>query len=179
MYNTPYYKQICKEMEKLGKLKNTIFLGQQVYPQDFYGLLKKVPKQKRLELPVVEELQMGLSQGLALENYLPVSIYQRIDFLPRASDQIVNHLNLIKDLSRGRFNPKIIIITTIGSKKPLDTGLQHSKDLTKLFIEMCDFPVLNVKTVKEVKDAFKMAREKNNSIMIILWQDLWKEEENV
>jgi hypothetical protein len=44
---------------------------------------------------------------------------------------------------------------------------------------MCDFPVLNVKTVKEVKNAFKMAREKNNSIMIILWQDLWKEEENV
>jgi len=175
MYNTLYYKQICKEMTKLGQLKNTIFLGQQVYPQDFYGILKEVPTQKRLELPIIEECQLGMSIGLSLEGYLPVSMYQRCDFLPRASDAIVNHLNLIKDLSGGRFNPKVIIITTVGSKKPLNTGLQHSKDLTKLFVEMCDFPVLNVKTVEEVKHAYKMARKISISTMIILYQDLFKE----
>lgn len=177
MFNTEYYKQICKEMKRLGKMKNTIFLGQQCgESMDFYGTLKNVPQFKRIEMPVAEEMQLGLSIGLALEGYLPISIYQRMDFLPRACDQIVNHLNLINELSRGKFNPKAIIRTTVGSKSPLNVGLQHSKDLTKAFIELCNFPVLNVTNVDEIKDAYKMAREGNISILIIEYQDLYKEE---
>jgi len=174
-----YYYAICKEMEKLGKLKKTIFLGQQVKGDkgelDFYGTLKNVSLKKRIELPVCEELQMGMSIGLALEGYLPISIYQRMDFLPRCADQLINHLNLIEKLSFGLFKPKVIIRTTIGSTKPLNTGLQHSKDLTEGFSKLLDFPVIKVTTVKEVKDAYKLARNIDKPIMIIEVQDLYNE----
>lgn len=175
MFKTKYYKQICKENERLGRMKNTIFLGQQVGMFDFYGTLKNVSPKKRIEMPVAEDMQTGMAIGLALEGYLPVSIYQRMDFLPRACDQLVNHLSIMKDLSEGKVNPKVILRTTVGSSKPLDTGLQHKKDLTKGFVELLDFPVLNVTTVDEVKDAYKMARERNSPILIIEYQDLYKE----
>jgi len=97
-----YRKSLSYEMYRLSRFFNSIFLGQQVSVTDFYNTLNKVPKSKRFEMPVAEEMQLGMSIGLALEGFLPISIYQRIDFLPRACDQIVNHLNLINELSRKR-----------------------------------------------------------------------------
>ena len=175
MYNTLYYKTIKEWFNKLAKIKNSIFLGQQVYYEDFYGLLKDVDKSKRIEMPVAEEMQLGISIGLALEGFLPISIYQRMDFLPRAMDQLVNHLDLIKDLSHNLFNPKVIIITTVGSKYPLDTGLQHSKDLTKgLKSLLRNVKVYNPKTAKQADIAFKKSLKYDGSSILIFYQDLWK-----
>lgn len=170
-----YKKAITQEMTKLGKLKNSLFLGQQVGVTDFYGTLKNVPLSKRMEMPVAEEMQLGMSMGFALDGFLPISIYQRIDFLPRACDQLINHLDIIKELSKGRFNPKVIIRTTVGSKKPLDTGLQHSKDLVEGFIKiLSNILVIGVKTPKEVSEAYTHAKYDKGSTMIVEYQDLYE-----
>lgn len=168
-----YHKAIKEEMEEFAKNPNVLFIGQQVASEDFYNTLKDVSMKKRTEMPVAEELQLGMSIGLAMEGYLPISIYQRIDFLPRAMDQLVNHLNLIKTMSRGMYNPKVIIRTTIGTNKPFDVGLQHNKDLTELFKVALNFPVIKVTTVEEVKEAYQMAREIDSSILIIEEQELY------
>jgi pyruvate/2-oxoglutarate/acetoin dehydrogenase E1 component len=170
------YKQALKEeMEILCANPKVIFLGQQVGAEDFYGTLSDIHPERRLEMPVAEELQMGLSIGLALEGYLPVSIYQRMDFLPRACDQLVNHLDLIKEASQGRFNPKVIIRTTIGSRFPLDTGPQHSKDLTLGFLYLLpSIDIHKVKTVEQIHLAYKFARESENSSMIIEDQQFYQ-----
>jgi len=168
-----YKKAIYDEMMLFAKDPKTIFLGQQVGVEDFYGTLKGISKKKRMEMPVAEELQLGMSIGMALEGYLPISIYQRMDFLPRACDQLVNHLDILNKLSEGKFNPKVIIRTTIGSKHPLDTGLQHSKDLTKGFQALLNMPVMKVSTPEKVHAAYKIAREINQSIMIIEEQELY------
>src|ERR1035438_8566992 len=42
---------------------------------------KNVPREKLLEMPVTEELQMGVSTGLALTGLVPVTIYPRWNFL--------------------------------------------------------------------------------------------------
>lgn len=173
MKYSKYHQAICKEMLKLAKIKNSFFLGQQVGVTDFYGTLKNVSMSKRLEMPVAEELQLGMSIGLALQRYLPISIYQRMDFLPRCADQLVNHLDLIEELSRGIYKPKIIIRTTIGSTKPLDTGLQHMKDLTEGFQKLLHFPVIKVTTAKEVHEAYKYARISYSSVMIVEVQNLY------
>jgi pyruvate/2-oxoglutarate/acetoin dehydrogenase E1 component len=89
-------------------------------------------------MPVAEELQMGMSIGLSLEGYLPISCYPRMDFLPRAMDQIVNHLDLLEDLSKGLFMPKVIIRTSIGLES---AGLQHNKNLRAEFNYICKMPV--------------------------------------
>ena len=129
-----YHKALKIELEKIAKIKNSIYIGQQVNSEDYYGLLKDISLNKRQEIGVCEDLQLGLSTGLAIEGFLPISIYQRMDFLPRAADQLINHLDLIKAHSRNLYNPKVIIFTTIGQK---NTGMQHNKDLVQGFKFLC------------------------------------------
>jgi pyruvate/2-oxoglutarate/acetoin dehydrogenase E1 component len=173
MKYSKYHRDICNEMIKLSKIEKVLFLGQCVESEDFYSTLTDIPMHQRKEIPVCEELQLGMSIGLAMEGFLPISIFQRMDFLPRACDQIVNHLDLIAKLSRNIFSPKIIIRTTIGSVKPLNCGLQHSKDLSEGFKKLVSFPIFKVETVKEVKSAYKFARECKTSVMIIEDQNLY------
>ena len=47
---------------------------------------------KKIELPVFEDVQMGLSTGLALQGFIPITCYPRFDFLILAMNQLVNHL---------------------------------------------------------------------------------------
>ena len=168
-----YHKTICQEMINLSKLEKVIFLGQQVASENFYDTLIDVPMTLRVEQPVAEEMQLGLSIGLALEGYIPISIYQRMDFLPRAMDQLINHLNLIPTMSNRRFIPKIIIRTTIGNKEPLDAGPQHTQNLTEMLKIALNFPVLSPTTPEEVKIAYNRARSENNPIVIIERQSLY------
>lgn len=173
---TEYKKAIWEEMKKFAEDPRVIFIGQQVAAEDFYGTLKDISCDKRVEMPVAEEMQMGISIGMALEGYLPISIYQRMDFLPRACDQIVNHLNLIDRLSGRIFKPRVIIRTTVGSSKPLDVGLQHNKNLIEGYKRLVDFPVMLVRSASKVRKAYETARAIDSSIMIVEYQDLYQAE---
>ena len=158
---TNYKDQLSEAMKMCNDAENSIFIGQQIVwkGNPMSTTLDFVDKSKMIEVPVMEETQMGMSLGMALEGYLPVSLYQRMDFLPRAMDQLVNHVDLLNKLSEGKFNPKIIIRTTIGVSGPLDIGLQHKKDLVEGFKAMLHFPVIRVTTIEEIAQAYKQARE--------------------
>ena len=101
-------------MEYLAKNKNTIFLGQAVSVPGtaMFNTLKDINK---IELPVAEEMQMGMSLGMALEGYIPVTIYPRWNFLLLATNQLMNHLDKISEISNNKINPQIIIRTAVGS----------------------------------------------------------------
>ena len=71
---------------------------------------------------------MGMSIGLALQGFLPISIYPRMDFLLLAMNQLVNHLDKLPMMSNGQYAPKVIIRTKVGSRYPLDAGPQHTQD---------------------------------------------------
>ncbi|GAI58162.1 unnamed protein product, partial [marine sediment metagenome] len=107
-----YYAEIRRAMKLLAEDDRVIFIGQSTLHPDVTPLfesLEDVPLLKRMELPVIEDCQMGISTGLALEGFIPVSIYPRIDFLILAINQLVNHLDKIEEMSCGRFKPKVII----------------------------------------------------------------------
>ena len=55
-----YKDEIIRSMEWLGRKKDTIFLGQSVKfsGNAIYNTLKTLPEEKRIELPVFEEIQM-------------------------------------------------------------------------------------------------------------------------
>ena len=57
-----YFDELSRAMEYLGEQKDTIFLGQAVEYKGtaMTNTLKKVPRGKLLEMPVSEEMQMGL-----------------------------------------------------------------------------------------------------------------------
>ncbi len=143
-----YKSEIIRAMAYLGERKNTLFIGQSVCYSGhvMFNTLEdaKVPMSKRIELPVFEDTQMGMSIGLSLAGFLPISLYPRIDFLLCACNQLVNHLDKIYEMSRGEFSPKVIIRTMVGSKEPLNPGPQHCQDHT----EALRYMLTNVKVVK-------------------------------
>src|SRR5712691_6702526 len=77
-----YFDEIKRAMDWLGKQPRTIFLGQAVgYPGTaMFNTLKDVNPEKRWELPVAEEFQMGLATGMALQGFVPISVFPRWNF---------------------------------------------------------------------------------------------------
>ena len=114
-----YKSEIIKSMNYLALKKNTIFLGQSVsIPGNLiYGTLKNIPKSKKLELPVFEETQMGISIGLSLNGFIPVTCYPRFDFfilsLNKKSKSIpnINKINGILFPAKSIPAPKTQIMT--------------------------------------------------------------------
>ena len=121
-----YKKELIKSMNYLAKKPNTIFLGQSVEfsGNAIYNTLTGVPNKKKLEMPVFEDAQMGMSLGLAMNGFVPITCYPRFDFLILAFNQLVNHLDKVRKMSRNEIKPRVIIRTSVGSKKPLDGGPQ-------------------------------------------------------
>lgn len=161
---------ITKAMTMLGQLPNTIFIGQNVaYDGNVvYKHLAGVPMEKRLELPVAEEMQMGMSIGLALQGYLPISIYPRIDFMLLAMNQLVGHLDKLPILSDGGYKPKVIIRTRVGSKTPLNAGPQHTQDYTEAFrLMLTTVIVTKVTKPEEVMPAYEDALKRELSTIVI------------
>ena len=113
-------------MNWLSKKNNTIFLGQSVSfsGNAIFNTLKDIDNSKKIELPVFEELQMGMATGMAMEGLVPINCYPRFDFLILAMNQLVNHLDKLQIMSDGIFKPKVIIRVAIGSKKPLNGGVK-------------------------------------------------------
>src|SRR3990167_4985122 len=121
-----YVDALTKAMTWLGQKPDTIFLGQQVrYPgNSLFKTLEGVPMEKRIEFPVAEEMQLGVSLGLAMMGKTVISIFPRMDFLMCAMNQLVNHL----DKNLYPLTGRVIIRTCIGSTKPMYPGVQHCGD---------------------------------------------------
>lgn len=163
----------------LSRDKKVLFVGQSVaYPGSVvYHSLCRVPESKRIELPVIEEAQMGLSIGLSLEGFIPVSIYPRMDFLILAMNQLVNHLDKIEEISRGQFRPKVIIRTIIGSRRPLYPGLQHCSDYTNAFKGILkNIKVMKLAKSKEIIPAYKEALDSRKSTLLVEIADLYEKD---
>src|SRR5262249_2719739 len=106
-----------------------------------------VEPEQLLEMPVAEDLQMGMATGMALEGYLPICVYPRYNFLLLAANQLVNHLYRLPLYSEGGYNPKVIIRTAVPTIDPINAGPQHDDDFTAPFILM----LRTVRVVRLVK----------------------------
>ena len=157
-------------MELLAKDERVVFLGQNLlYPGGItIETMQTIPNDRKIEMPVAEELQLGMSIGLALEGYIPVSIFPRMDFLMRAMDQLVNHLDKIEEMSVGRFRPKVIIRTMIGARSPLYPGAQHSQDhTTALYSILTNIKVVKLTPADGIVECYKEALESKQSTILV------------
>ena len=130
-----YFDELKRAMEYLSSQSDTMFLGQAVAYKGtaMTNTLKDVDRTKLLEMPVDEEMQMGITNGLAVAGTVPISIYPRWNFLLCAVNQLVNHLDRMKAYSNGEYVPKVIIRVGIGSERPLNPQPQHTGDFTQAF----------------------------------------------
>ena len=121
-----YLDAINQAMGILGQHPKVIFLGQSVAYKGnvIYTSLANLPAERKLELPVFEETQMGMSIGLALGGFIPVSVFPRFNFLLLAMNQLVNHLDKIPHISKGVWKPRVIITECWDKVGPIDLYLE-------------------------------------------------------
>lgn len=167
-------------MDYLAADPRVLFLGQAVACPGtaMTNTLKDVAMEKRLELPVAEEMQMGMSTGLALAGHIPVTIYPRWNFLLLAVNQMVSHLDKLPIMSTGGYKPKVIIRTGIGSERPLHPQHQHVGDFTDAIRLMChNIDVIRLDEPEQVFPAYKMALERDDgrSTLLVEWGDFYNE----
>jgi len=175
-----YFEEIQRAMTYLGQQPDTVFLGQAV---EYAGTamtntLKEVSRDKLLEMPVNEEMQMGITNGLAIGGLVPISIYPRWNFLILAANQLVNHLDKYSIYTDGEFAPKAIIRVGVGSKRPLNPQIQHVGDFTKGFEHMLDtIEIIRLKEPEDVFPAYYKAynRIDGRSTILVEWGDFYHE----
>jgi pyruvate/2-oxoglutarate/acetoin dehydrogenase E1 component len=173
-----YFDELKKSMEYLAEHSDTIFIGQAI---EYAGTamsntLKDVSADKKLELPVCEDLQAGITNGLALDGKIPVSIYPRWNFLLLATNQIVNHLDKIPEISD--YKPKAIIRTGIGSIRPLNPQHQHVGDYTEAFkLMLKNIEVIRLDEPEQIFPAYEKAlnRTDGKSTILVEWGDYYSE----
>lgn len=167
MSRSEFKAAVNQSMLELAALPETVFVGQSVLYDGaaMYDSLAGIPNDKRLEMPVAEDFQMGFCIGLALKGALPVCMFPRMDFMVLALNQLVNHLDKAHLFG---WHPKVIIRTTVGQKKPLDAGPQHTQDHTEAFRRMLtSIPIVRVGSPVEVTAAYDTALAGTGSTVVV------------
>lgn len=169
-----YFVEIKKSMSFLSKQKKTIFLGQSVeVPGNLiFKSLQHIDKKKKLEMPVFEETQMGISIGLSLNGFIPVTCYPRFDFFILSLNQLVNHLDKFEKISSHEFKPFVIVRVLVGAKKPIDAGLQHTQNYFKEIKSMLKYvDVINLKNKTEIYKSYKKAVKLKKSTVFVEYSE--------
>ena len=175
-----YFDELKKSMNFLGRQKNTIFIGQavEVPGTAMTNTLSQIKKKKLMELPVAEEMQMGASLGLAMDGYVPISIFPRWNFLLYGVNQLINHIDKFQTMNGKKIKPKIIIRTGVGSKRPLHPQYQHIGDFTEGFKKMfTNIEIINLKEAKDIFPSYKKAytRKDNKCTILVEHGDFYNE----
>ena len=171
-----YLDEMKRAMDYLGEQDDTIFIGQAV---EYKGTamtnsLRDVDKDKLLEMPVCEEMQMGITNGLAISGKVPVSIYPRWNFLLLTANQMVNHLDRMPEFTHGEYIPKVIIRTSIGSERPLHPQAQHVGDFTEGFEKILNnIEIIRLEEPEDIFPAYHKAynRTDGKSTLIVEYGD--------
>ena len=174
--DSAYLSELRSAMSMLGADDRTVFLGQAVACPGTYmsQTLDGVPLDKRIEMPVAEEMQMGATLGLALAGQVPISIFPRWNFLILATNQLVNHLDKIPLYSD--YRPHAIIRVGVGSSQPLHPGPQHVADFTEAFMRMFDtVQVMCVRAAYQVDLSYRAALSQPGVHLIVEYADLYND----
>jgi len=173
-----YFDELKRSMEYLATDDRTLFIGQAVAVPGtgMSNTLKDISKEKLIELPVAEEMQMGISLGMALNGNIPISIYPRWNFLLCAVNQLINHVDKLSTMSNYKAN--VIIRTSIGSERPLHPQCQHVGDFTKAFQMICKtIEIIRLDEPNQIFPAYEKAllRDDNRSTILVEWGDYYTE----
>ena len=175
-----YFDELKKSMDWLATKQDTIFMGQAVVADGtaMSNTLKEVPLHKRIELPVFENTQLGISLGMSLNGTIPITIFPRWNFLACASDQLINHVDKALLMSNGGFMPKLIIRTSIGSEKPLHPQHQHVGDFTDAYAMICkNIDFIRLDEPNQIFESYVKAYERTDgkSTVLVEWGDFYNE----
>ena len=174
MEPTEYKIALTNAMTTLSKLDETIFIGQQIVyaGNPMSTTLTEVPKEKMIEVPVMEETQMGMSLGLAITGKTVISFYPRWDFVISAANQLINHVDKYELMTDKKVN--ILIRVGKGADVPLDPGHQHKANYINEFKSMCpNIEIHDLKTWQDVELSYKYAIENGGVHVLAEYPELY------
>ena len=175
-----YFDELKAAMNYLGKKSNTVFIGQAVSVPGtaMYNTLKEIDPCKRIELPVLEDTQMGMSLGMAIAGKKVITIYPRWNFLLCATNQLVSHVDKFPIMTEYAVKPGLIIRTSVGSERPLFPGHQHIGNFSNQYRQMLKtVEVIELKEPKDIDPAYKHAynRRDGKSTLLVEFGDYYNE----
>lgn len=166
-----YFNELQKAMSLLAEHPKTVFIGQAVEYEGtgLYDSMSHLPAEKKIELPVAEYLQCGLANGMAIEGLIPVSTFPRWNFLLMGTDQIVNHLDKLITMSKGKCTPKVIVRVSVGSSSPVDPQCQHKGNFTEAFRSMLqNIEIIELIEPEDIIPAYEKALNREDGVSTIL-----------
>jgi pyruvate/2-oxoglutarate/acetoin dehydrogenase E1 component len=173
---TPYLDALTESMKLVMDDPSTIFIGQQIvyYGNPMSKTIEGLPKERMIETPVMEEVQMGMTIGLSMTGKRVVSFYPRWDFLICAANQLVNHLDKLEIMSDGDWKPNVIVRVGKGSDTPLDPGHQHKADYTEEFSSILKHTtVIKLDTADKILPAYKRALSEGGPFVLVEYPELY------
>lgn len=171
---SPYKDELTKSMTWLGEKNNTVFIGQQIVyaGNPMSTTLTSVDKEKMIEVPVMEETQMGMSLGLSLNGNTVISFYPRWDFIISATNQLVNHVDKFELMTGKKVN--ILIRLGKGSDTPLDPGHQHKGNYFNEFKSICkNITFHNLVDSTTIFETYKNAYETGGVHVLVEYPELY------
>jgi len=171
---SPYKDALTNAMTFLAEKQDTIFIGQQIVyaGNPMSTTLGDVPKEKMIEVPVMEETQMGMTLGLAITGKQVISFYPRWDFIVSAANQLINHVDKFEVMTGKKLN--IIIRLGKGSDKPLDPGHQHKGNYLEEFKSLCkNIEFHDLKTPNDIELAYKYVTKEGGIHVLVEYPELY------
>lgn len=170
-----YKTHLTEAMDLAAQKNNVLFVGQAVSVDGtaIRNTLVNVPQKKLIEFPVDEDFQMGFCTGLAFASILPICIFPRWNFLLLATNQIVNYLDKVKQITKLDIPPKVIIRTSTGSTTPLHPGIQHVGDYTSVFRGLLqNINVVKLDSKDQILNEYKIAIDRTDGISTLLVENV-------
>ena len=171
---SPYKDELSRAMAFLGQQDNVMFIGQQIVyaGNPMSTTLGDVSKDKMVELPVMEETQMGMTLGMAMTGKTVVTFYPRWDFIVLAVNQLVNHIDKYELMTGKKAN--ILIRLGKGSDKPLDPGHQHKGNYLSEFKSLCpNIQFHDLQKTQDIVSAYQSAYERGGAHVLVEYPELY------
>jgi pyruvate/2-oxoglutarate/acetoin dehydrogenase E1 component len=154
-----------------------VFIGQQIV---FRGnpmstTIEDVPKEKMIETPVFEEVQLGMATGMSTTGLCVVSFYPRWDFLICGTNQLVTHLDKFKHMTG--YDAHVIIRVGKGSDDPLDPGVQHKGDYSSQFRDiLTTIDIVNFYDKSNIYETYVRAYESKKPMILVEYPERYTNE---
>ena len=129
------------------------------------GLIDKFGPERVMDTALAENGITGIAIGAAIAGMRPLMVHMRVDFLPLALDQIMNHAAKWHYMFGGRVNVPITIRAIIG--RGWGSGAQHSQSLQSIFTQVPGLKVVMPATPYDAKGLLLESLYDNNPVIFL------------
>jgi pyruvate dehydrogenase E1 component beta subunit len=141
------------------------------------GLPERFGRDRVMDMPIAENALTGVVNGAAMTGMHPVMIHMRVDFLPMAMDQMVNHMAKWSYMTGGRVKVPVTVRAIVG--RGWGSAAQHSQSLQALFAHIPGIQVLLPASPYDAKGMLLAAIAGDRPTLIIEHRWLYDQKEGV